>query len=57
MIHKSRKQLSDEIESKRKLIDYYIKQINDLKFKLKELEDYKRGFVDATYYLGGKRGA
>lgn len=51
----TKKEMGKELESKRKLIEYYRKEVSKLKIEIKELQDYKRGFVDAVYYLGGKK--
>lgn len=49
------KELLNKVESQRKDIEYWKKKCKDLEDKLQRLEDYKRGFVDATYYCGGHK--
>jgi hypothetical protein len=43
------------LKNQKEQIRYWQNKVNELEIKMKSLEDYNRGFVDATYYLGGKK--
>jgi hypothetical protein len=54
MTHKNKKTLSENKNLKEQ-VRYWKNKCNDLEVKIKDLETYRRGMIDAIYYLGGRK--